>query len=240
MKWLSIVKPTSPFVATCSLFIMIGSGIFWLIIKRLSPTGDWVDTTNEIGIWLFWVSFSFSIIIFIFYIPYKINKEDKEHYNKQIEQLKPLIISRDTHLLDLQNRNNSYISIKTKRGCIWNSIKTSIKYAEVEFYVINGNIFDVDVDYQFKESTMNIENEQDVSVGVPNISNKGGDILGAASIADLTIRQPLTEPLFALLDNARKAKFVIWKFHFILKVNGKDFSGDVEWVDTHDSIRERD
>lgn len=74
MKWLNWVKPTSPFVATASLIITVVGGIIWLIAK-LTGAGD---VLNDTGFWIFYIGLGFSILMLVFWSPYKVNQEDND------------------------------------------------------------------------------------------------------------------------------------------------------------------
>jgi cytoplasmic iron level regulating protein YaaA (DUF328/UPF0246 family) len=192
---LKLFSPTSRFWAIISSTMTFVGGVIWLLSKlNQTKLGNIADLAFLFSSVIFWIGIGIAVFLVLFVIPYRLNRDDKvaitqfwqkqiNELNNQIADISSIRVLRNTQLANLQS-GASQITISVKRLLVWHSVKTQKSYAEVAFYVFNGNIFDLpSPSYQFKESFISIENNPEIPTGdLPQVSNKGGDRLGASSV----------------------------------------------------------
>ena len=75
--WRHWIKPTSPFVATVSLIVMVASGLLKFI-------GNLSEKPEVVFLYLFWISLSVLLGMLFLWAPYKVWKRDTDELRKQI------------------------------------------------------------------------------------------------------------------------------------------------------------
>jgi hypothetical protein len=148
-------------------------------------------------------------------------------------------------LRDIQKENpQDRLEILVKKITLFHSEKESVSYADVEFHILNGNVFDLERSFELKETELRINYVDHITLSnKPTLENKGADKLGACSLSDvIAIRQVLSGDIVNELFKPNQARYVEWTFNLILSVGfdgkTKDCKFTPLWCGVHDTITE--
>ena len=229
--WLNWIKPTSPYIATVSLMILLLS----ILLKRIGNLSGISDTVTT---YAFWMAVLVLAMMLLLVAPYKKWKKDMVY----VASLKVL---RDSQHNELRSNPSTYLDIRVQRISLHDLSQGSDGYADVDFYVNNGTVFSLDFQWDCGGTSVSTRRDEPVSLTKFPIISKSIDELPAGRHSNqLKLRQQLTKSdVKKLLDTATD-KLTRWKF--TLKVTFS-FEGQLkpkmetyqpEWEGIHPEVLE--
>lgn len=170
-------------------------------------------------------------------MPYWGMREMKRDVDEELAGLSSLRQLRDRQRSELKANPNRWVDVTVKRITL-----SEESYADVEFYITNRSVYDLEFTWEFKETHVSIEEPARRELKKLPQMPKHLSRLAADSISDgVCIRQELDANLLSSLRNAVRAKVVLWGFHVVVSIK---FDGDVggeqgyypTWEGIHDAI----
>lgn len=232
---IKISHPSSRVMAIILFIIALVSAGIGIYLK--------IANQNVIGIndAVFFIILGFCFFIILFIIsPWEVYKNDISNLNEQLESTRQIVSLCNKQKIELLNNPSTHIFAQIKKIILIHSTKEDKSYAQIDIYILNGSIFELDYDVHFKETELTV---QHVNLGnltiLPTIYQKGTDKLGIGSFNITTIRQELAGRVIDDLYSNNKPIYSTWRFHMFIKVQLDQQSKEGEYVPEWDGIIDR-